>query len=379
VPVPKSLAKTDEECGDLMDAHPALNDVVRAMRHFRRCNTLLKKANTFDDMVCDGVLPLNMFYCGAPHTRRWSSKAPNVQNLDKEPVIISGDWTPDQVTNAISKGEPIPAEVRYVWSRAWIVPSPGKTFLVLDFSQIEPRCLNWLAGNTAMIEAMNHGFSYYEAYAHAAKNWRGQPGTLKKEFGITRYTKLKNEALGCGYGMGAAKYTTYANVTPEEAAQIVADFRRTNPKVTALWRRLDEVIKQAARVRGDNNFAITMPTGDVLKHFDIKATGSGFKSTTVRGEYTQGTIQHRLWGGVLTENIVQRMARDVLAEAVVRLEAAGLPVMWHAHDEVILELDDDLSKEDAKSQAVQIMRTPPAWAEGLPLDVEGGFTSHYCK
>jgi DNA polymerase len=179
--------------------------------------------------------------------------------------------------------------------------------------------------------------------------------------------------------MGAAKYTTYADVPPEEAAQIVADFRRTNPKVCALWRRLDHLIQVAARDRKENHFAVTMPTGDLLKHFDVKCTGKGFRSTTVRGEYTQATIQHRLWGGVLTENIVQRMARDVLAEAVVRLESSGLPVMWHAHDEVILEIDDNASKEEAKTEAVRIMRTPPVWAEGLPLDCEGGFTTHYCK
>jgi len=85
-----------------------------------------------------------------------------------------------------------------------------------------------------------------------------------------------------------------------------------------------------------------------------------------------------LWGGVLVENVTQRMARDVLAEAVLRLEDAGFPVIFHAHDEVVLEVDKNAGGETVR-EASEIMKQAPDWAPDLPLDVEGGFHSHYTK
>lgn len=114
IPVPASTAKTDEDCADLMSEHPALNDVLFTMRRFRKANALLKKAGTLLQRVSDdGVLPMDILYCGAPHTRRWSSKGFNVQNLDKAPM---------KVTDTLS-----------VWTRNWLIPPPGHEFLILDF------------------------------------------------------------------------------------------------------------------------------------------------------------------------------------------------------------------------------------------------------
>ena len=88
--------------------------------------------------------------------------------------------------------------------------------------------------------------------------------------------------------------------------------------------------------------------------------------------------QPNLWGGTMAENVTQRMARDVLAEAVVRLENAGLPVVFHAHDEVILEVDIG-SREEAKREAEKILMMAPPWAPDLPLGVEGDFADTYVK
>ena len=97
------------------------------------------------------------------------------------------------------------------------------------------------------MEALRHGFSYYEAYLRAAKQekrvgWSGTAGTLKKEVGVVKYTKVKNESLGCGYGMGAEKYMSFAGVEMLEAEMVVRGFRNNNPKITAFWRKLDSLI-----------------------------------------------------------------------------------------------------------------------------------------
>lgn len=359
IPVPKSTAKTDEECADLMGEHPKLNEILSLLRRFRRANTMIKKVETLMARVTEGgILPLDILYCGAPHTRRWSSKGFNVQNLDKEPLDVGNGET--------------------VWTRNWIVPRPGKTFLVLDLAQIEPRCLNWIAGNTAMMEALRSGFSYYESYSRAAKNWKGAAGTLKDELGKEKYTKLKNEALGCGFGMGATKYTSYAKVPMEEAKRIVDGFRKTNPKVVALWKRYDNLIASAARDKS-HHLAMEMATGDLLQHFAIRANRGGFESYVTKSDFSGNSKQPRLWGGTLTENVTQRTARDVLAEAIVRLEKNGFPVAFHVHDEVILEVDANVNREEAKAEALQLMTQSPEWAPDLPLAAEGDFADSYTK
>lgn len=360
IPAPKSTAKTDEECADLMSEHPALDEMLKTLRAFRRSNVMLRKIEALLSRVTpEGQLPLDLMYCGAPHTRRWSSRGFNVQNLDKEPVDLGGG--------------------KRVWSRNWITPAPGKVFYIADYAQIEPRCLNWLVGNEEMMSALRTGYSYYEAYARAAKGWAGAPGTLKAEFGKARYTKLKNEALGCGYGMGAARYTSYAGVSADEARTVIEGFRLANPKVVAFWRRLDRMIEAAARDL-EHLLSVEMPSGDTLKHFYVRAARNGYESFTVKGDFGQQSLQPRLWGGTLTENVTQRMARDVLAEAVLRLEAAGLPVLFHAHDEVIVEVEDTpLARAEAEKEITRLMTLAPNWASDLPLAVEGSFATAYTK
>lgn len=366
LPVPASLAKDDDACMNLMGEHPKLNEIIGYMRAVRKTNTMVEKAQALLDRVTEGgILPLDLLYCGARHTRRWSSRGFNVQNLDKVPFKV-GDTD--------------------VWSRRWLVPRPGKVFLCLDYSQIEPRCLNWLVDNRAMLDAMRAGFGIYEAYARAFFNWKGAAGTLKKaDPGF--YRNCKDEVLGLGYGMGAAKYANVTGLDLDIASKAVKRFRANNPRITGMWGRLDSTVRQACLDK-EHTISIALPTGDTLKHFHVQSqlfidptTGARkakYKSYTILGDFGRDSIQDKLWGGVLTENVTQRMARDVMVEAVLALEKAGLPVIFSAHDEVILEVDRD-NKDEAKVEAERIMRIAPAWAEDLPLEVEGDFAEHYTK
>lgn len=363
IPVPKSLAKTDEECADLMVESVELAEVVGYMRRYRRANTMLRKMETLMDRVTPaGILALDLLYCGAPHTRRWSSKGFNVQNLDKEPLAVSDTET--------------------VWTRNWIVPRPGHKFLIVDYAQIEPRCLNWLAGNNAMLEAMRAGYSVYEAFAMQAEGWRGEPGSIKASLGKKRYTLLKNRVLGLGYGMGAARFEGYVRenggeITTEEAKQIVEGFRKGNSAIVDLWKRLDNMIVSAGRDR-DHHLNVVMPSGDSLQYFGVRGSSGAYQGYVTKCDLGRNSKQPRLWGGTLTENLTQRMARDVLASAIVRLEDAGLTVAFHVHDEVILEIPE-AGAEEAKEEAFRIMIQPPEWAADLPLGVEGDFATAYTK
>ena len=260
-------------------------------------------------------------------------------------------------------------------------------FLIRDYSQVEPRCLNWLVGNDEMMKALRYGFSYYEAYATFARGWKGAPGTIKAEYGVQKYTLLKNECLGLGYGMGVDRFIAYAaengnTITAAEAKPVVDGFRARNPKITQFWRKLDNLIISAARDKS-KQLDIAMPSGDLLKYFSIRSKrGGGHEGYTIKGDFSGNNKQFNLWGGTLTENVTQRMSRDILAEAVVRLEDAGFPVAFHAHDEVILVVDateDRKKREELCRAADEIMLKTPEWCADLPLGVDGEFATCYTK
>jgi len=362
IPAPTSRAKTNDYCNQLLKQHPALAEVMGNLRLHNKANTMFKKIDSLLERVRpDGILPMDLMYCGAPHTRRWSSRGFNIQNLEKVATDFKG---------------------RQVYPRNWIIPRPGKIFLILDFAQIEPRCLNWLAGNYSMLEAMRSGFSYYEAYAKMARGWSGTPGTIKKELGSKGYTLLKNECLGCGYGMGWTRFVSYAAergvvVTDDEAKAVINAFRSNNKPIVKLWRQMDAVIRQAA-VNKSRSFELEMPTGDFLKYFGVRSNKGGYKGFVIKGDFGKQSIQERLWGGTLTENICQRMSRDLMAEGILRCEDAGMPVPFTVHDELILEVDKD-NKEEAKTEAIRLLTMAPEWASELPLAVDGGFAECYTK
>lgn len=194
---------------------------------------------------------------------------------------------------------------------------------------------------------------------------------------------IVSNCLGLGFGMGARKFEDYAranggDVSSSEAKAIVTSFRAGNQKIVQFWNRLDNLIVTACRDKS-HDLGLVMPSGDLLKYFSIKSKMRGYEGYTTKGDFGHQSRQPRLWGGTLCENVTQRVARDVLAEAVVNLEEAGLPVAYTVHDEVILELDNDGSKEEAAREAVRILTTPPAWCSDLPLAVEGNFADSYTK
>jgi DNA polymerase len=163
----------------------------------------------------------------------------------------------------------------------------------------------------------------------------------------------------------------------------VKNFRDTNPKLTAFWRSMDSLIRTTAMdYESDRSLQLELPTGEFLRHFQVrvwkKDDARGFESITIRGDHSQQSRQSRLWGGTLTENVTQRMARDVLADSLLRLEKAGFRVVFHAHDEVVLAVPTQGAQE-AFEEAKQLMQVAPEWAPDLPLQVEGGLSDTYTK
>lgn len=182
---------------------------------------------------------------------------------------------------------------------------------------------------------------------------------------------LVHNCLGAGYGCGAEKFITVAKtmadleIDLETATKIVGDFRRSNPKITQFWRTLEMAMKREAR----GNFSIELPSGRSMTYYDVKLAGG---LTAVLG---LGGKRYKFWGGVLTENVCQAVARDVIRDAIINLEAAGITTLFTVHDEVICEVPVDFDSNIIR----RIMVQEPSWMPGIPLDVSLEESAFYKK
>jgi len=394
---PANLQKDAADFTAWMEANPTLAPFLKARQRYELANRKLSHIEKFLSRTFEGVYYPDLLYCGAPHTRRWSSKGSsdgseggddthsgfNLQNMDREPLF--GDILTDFFSPLPPQrdGKPMPG----IFFRNFIVPRPGKVFIILDFEQIEPRCLAWLVGNETFLQKIREGYGVYEAFARAFLNW--MEGVLKKE-NPELYKLAKAEVLGLGYGCGYKKFPLVAwkmaqlKISLERSQDTVFSYRRDNPKTVGFWGDMQRAVEEAAH--GDGLLNIQMPNGEIMWRFKVQQyiknnlDGSqryAFAGAKILGSHDPKNLQD-IYGAKIVENITQRMARDLLAEAVINLEAAGIPVCFHAHDEVIVEVDE-ADKADALLEARQIMQTTPEWATGLPIGASGGIFSRYTK
>lgn len=348
IPAPESLAEKSEECSkweaEYGDKHP----VVSHIRTYRKANLMRTKLEKMEARVMEnGRMYFGLKYFGA-HTGRWAgAEGVNMQNLPRDP----------------SFGVDI---------RSMLIAAPGKKFVVCDLAQIEPRVAAVIVGDTEMIAAMKEGFGIYEAFAKSTGVWDGAAGTLKthdKEL----YALNKAQVLALGYGCGPDKFIVMAKLYCDmvlslaQSQPIVAGYRSKNRLITGMWERLERGMRTSASRKEDHE--IELPSGRVLRYSDVVFAGGLMARTGYTGP------RRRFWGGTLFENVVQATARDILAEGILRLEAADIPVIFSAHDEVVCEVDDSF-----EGSFIKLMMTePPDWMPGIPLEAEFVESKHYLK
>lgn len=387
---PNNLRKTDDDFSAWIEANPKLAPVMKSRQRWELANRKLSHIDNFMARVVDGIYYPDLLYCGAPHTRRFSAKGSsdgredgsdthsgfNIQNMDRSPLF--GDLLPDFFSPLPPKGKKVPG----IFFRNFLVPRPGKCFLILDFSQIEPRCLNWLAGNDKFLDLIRQGYALYEAFARSVGMW-DKPGKLAEDAPVEYYTLIKNIVIGAGYGMSGKKFATYAKIPEEKAIEEIQRFRKAAPMIPKFWYSTHDAIESA--YREGIPLEIVMPNGETMWQFGIERYEkldqlTGKTRYAYRGAKVLGadeTIKD-IYGAKMVENITQRMARDLMCEAIIRIEDAGMPVVFHAHDEIIVEVDID-NRADALATAKRLMTEVPPWAAGLPIGCGGGDWDRYTK
>lgn len=354
---PDSFAQTDSEAQRWEDEYSEQHAWVKGLRNFRRTNMLATKYQTLLTRTANGTFSYAMKYAGASPTFRWSGDAGlNVQNLPK--------------------GELFGCDLRKRF-----VASPGNTFVVCDLAQIEVRTLAYLAGNDGYLNKIFGGLNPYEAAAEllltkAQLGPEGGKGLKKRS--KTLYATIKAQVLGCGYGMGGNRFQEAApaltggeyNPTAKEAEAAVNNYREANPEVVKLWGAMQRGMKASV---GDQ-FDVDLPSGRSLRYFNVSRIGDKFTAKTELGGKSDF-----FFGGKLVENASQGFARDVFAEALLRVHDAGIGrIVFHVHDELVVEVPK-ASAEEFAEEIRRLMCVTPEWCPGLPVDAEWALSEVYCK
>lgn len=381
------------------------SDAARRVLEIRQelSKTSTKKYAAMKEAVCtDGrVRGLLQFY-GANRTGRWAGRLVQVQNLPRNylgTLDVARRYTKNGHLEALKIIYGNVPDTLSQLIRTAFIPSEGNIFLVADFSAIEARVIAWLAGEQWRLDVFATHGRIYEASASAMF---GIPIELiakgNPEYALRQKGKIAELALGY-QGAAGALITMGAlkmGLAEEELPEIVKRWRAANKRIVDLWYAVEncalEVMRtgQPSGVRGlifakegdyqnDQDFlTITLPSGRKLFYVKpfLSANQWGNDSLHYYGmdQTTKkwGTVD--TYGGKLVENVVQAIARDCLALAMQRLDAAGYQTVMHVHDEVII----DAQIESDLENVCEIMGQPVPWAPGLLLKADG-FTSRYYK
>lgn len=303
--------------------------------------------------------------------------------------------------------------------RALIIPRPGKKMIACDLSQIEPRVLAYLSGNSRLLKLIQEGYGVYEAFAVACMNYTGprfDRNTKKTDW----YKMIKIQVLGLGYGAGWEKFIAICakeggiDITKDDpefeevrdlsvaggvkkvpgygkkSREIVTGFRNQNPLVFSpdiqestkrqgLSPYLDAQIRASVL---DGDFKVTLPSGRVIVYRDVRIaveitkdpiTGKPKRQNKVTADV--GGQRKTFYGGKLVENIVQATAREVFAHMIVAMYRRGWWNLFSVHDEAVLEVDQNVTAKDVEDE----MSKTPEWLAGCPVAAEGKELTHYEK
>ncbi len=381
--VAEMIAETDGEVEELLRLRLLM------------AKTSVKKYEAMERSVCsDGRIHGMLMFYGANRSGRWSGKNVQIQNLPKndipdlelarelvkqgrfEDIELLYDSTPNVLSELI---------------RTAFIPKPGCRFVVADFSAIEARVLAWLSGEQWRLDVfISHG-KIYEASASSMFHVPMEEITK----GSLLRQKGKLAELGLGFGGAAGALISMGaldmGLTEEELPPLVAAWRKANPHITQFWWDVDAAAIKAVTEKQRTKVGkiifeyksgilfITLPSGRKLSYVKPRMAVNRFGRD---GLTYEGISENKKWsrietyGPKLVENIVQGTARDLLAEAMLRVEKKGYPIVMHCHDEIIAEVPEGTGSVE---EMCEIMAVQPTWAEGLPLRADGYQCSFYQK
>lgn len=340
--------------------------------HIKRVQRIMAQATAMG-----GKLAVPLKYYGA-HTGRWSGgERINLQNLG-------------------SRGHALVNEVREM-----LVAPPGHMLVIADAAQIEARVLAWIAGQEDLVAKFARDEEVYCGFASKVLGWTvrkprkdgdGIPA-IEARMRWARNSIGKIGILGCGYGMGQDRIHEMGEgeFDLDTALKIRDTYRAEHPKITQFWKDIERAFSYTARYhkscemprglrftsRPDCDVAIVLPCGRELYYHKVRLKEGGNFGPTIEVWNEMTKSWGHVWGGLLTENVVQAISRDILAEAILWLESVGIHTALHVHDEIVAVVPEH-QPEQALLIAIQEMSKRLAWAPDCPLGAEGKVSKFYC-
>ena len=281
-----------------------------------------------------------------------------------------------------------------------IYAAPGYMLIGADFGSIESRVLAWIAGEEWKLDAYRRFDATHDSRDEpycvtACKIFRKPLGTYTKESPERGVGKVCDLAFGYMGGLGAWRKFEPEKFTDDEVQQFKKEWRASHPNIKRFWYDLDRAAWTAVRERGrvvscgrvafkcSGAFLfLKLPSGRKLAypqpHIEIEDARNQVVvfADNAAGQFKDCRHGNGAYGGVWTENVVSGIARDLLAEAMLRIEAAGYPIVLHVHDELVCEVPDGFGSTD---EFTHLMTRKPAWALELPIAAQAWTGQRYCK
>lgn len=394
-----ALAKDDHAFLKLAE-HPikSIANLVRGRLVERSSANIVARLNTMQKFINRGI-PVHLVYYGA-HTGRWSA---------------GGGFNFLNLTSPDRAHDPVDREIA-VAIRETIEAGSGETFVAADASQIEKRNLVWLTEEPKLQASFARGADPYSEFISEVLDEDIHKPTGKEKPAEAAHLTLMRGAgkiavLGLGFGMGVDKFFTQlrskspgiakmidaGKIDIKFAGKVVEKYRNMYPAIPQFWNEIDTTFK---RVLADGetesvgrdgavtisrldetSVGITLPSGRVLYYRKLrweKNVGQrsfvGFDGVRVTRNDTNYELRYgngqKIYGGLLTENVVQAIARDILVLSIKKMELAKFPIVLHVYDEIVARVKLAQAKK-AQALLVKSLSTPPPWGKGMILDAEG--------
>lgn len=391
--------KNLDEVEALVKYHRKARRVLELRREMGKTSN--KKYAAMLECVCaDGRIHGLLQFCGAARTGRWAGRLVQVQNLPQNhlrdldyarSLVKLGDLDDFQQNYAN------PTQVLSELIRTAFIAKPGCTLHVCDFSAIEARVVAWLAGEQWVLDVFRGGGDIYCA---TASQMFGVP-VQKHGPNAELRQKGKIAVLALGYGGGVAALEAMGGsrmgLTEYEEKEIIRKWRDANPKIVRFWTIIEQAAVKAIKTgesvtihRGIvvayrwGMLLITLPSGRTICYPRAEIgieRNDGWRGDHEIIEYegmnqvTKKWERIRTYGGKLTENVVQAIARDILGHIILRAHDSGLNIVFHIHDEIVVEAEPGQTLQDVES----IFSKPINWCCDLPLKGAGYTTPYYLK
>jgi DNA polymerase len=329
-------------------------------------------------------------------TGRWSGTRFQPQNLKKAKTENL-----DAAIDAIRAGDlnrlrriGAPLAIAGDVSRNMIAAAPGHVLIGADFSAVESRVLAWIAGETWKLDAYRGfdetGDPKLEPYCASATKILRREVTPADEAG-RQIGKTCDLAFGYGGGLGAwRRFDSSDSYSDAQIETFKTKWRNTHAATVRFWHALEDSLRRALRTRKpvvlgnlaaeivDGTLYLTLPSGRKLVYPKARLEPGRFDTTQIvfQDNGRGGWSEIRGWYGTFTENVVQAIARDLLAAAMLRLDTAGYPIVLHVHDEAVAEVPEGFGNTDG---FLRLMTALPDWASGLPIAAKPWTRACYAK